>query len=325
MKNSIFKRIAHSTKSRDFRAFVLFLLLSFLIWNIEKLRQTYTVSTELKVRCNNVPAGFVTDDEGLTKVRADVTGNGFSLLRMSLTDSRNISVNVSNLRKVSIDGNPWAIFQTHRLSGQDTDMPAHVSLTRVYTDTVMIQMLTEKRKRLPVIPRDSISLQPQHVLSGPRSVTPDSVTVKATNNIIDTLTAIYCTPRELTMLKDTTSGTRELMLPPNVLCDTNMVNVTYFVEPITEKKVDVSISYVNVPEGYTCKIFPAKARITFTVGLSKFERADLRAFRVVADFAGIKPGSDVSRIRLHLENSPDFIHNISLSPTFAEFLLERER
>lgn len=323
MKN-LFKRIVSGTKSKDFRTFLLFLLLSILIWHIEKLRQTYTVTTRLEIVCEDIPLGYITDPQHNKTITTTLESNGFSLLKMYLTDCRKIKVPVKPLRRLSSGGNMWAIYVPRRLAGQKTGLPESIKIIDVLTDTVMIPLLTVYQRKLPVLVCDNVTLAPQRTLSAPRKVTPDSVVVTATSNILDTMVAVPTQEQQPITISDTTITNLNIILPETASANANQVTVEYDVEPFTEKRISVPIVGVNIPNGYTCKIFPPSAKLTFNVGLSKFESSNEKAFRVIANFKNVKPGGKDSRIRLTLASSPDFAQNITYSPSFAEFILEKE-
>lgn len=308
---------------KDIRTFLLFLLISILVWQIEKLRQTYPEDTELNIICEDTPEGYITN-KGLEKsVKVRLEGDGFSLLRMYVTNHRNIRVSLKHLRRLSSGGAMWAIFIPRRLAGVKNDLPEHVRITDVFTDTVMIPLLTVRKRKLPVIVQDDVSLQPQYTYSSPRKVTPDSVIVTATNDIIDTLNVVYTAKQNKITLNDTAVIQMELILPEMATANATFVTVEYDIEPFSEKKLSVPIEPVNVPKGYTAKIFPPQARISFNVGLSRYEKANISSFRVIADFNTIHPGDKESRVRISVQKSPKFADNISISPPYAEFILEK--
>ena len=173
----VFRRAFSGKKGKNFRVFMLFLVLSVLIWHVEKLRQTFTVTTRLAIDCVDVPTGYVTDPDMGKSITTTIEGNGFSILKMYLTDSRKIEVSVAPLRRYAEGGSIWSIYVPRRLAGQKTKIPEHLKIVDVLTDTVMIQLLTVSQRRVPVVPRDNIAISPQRTLSAPRKVRPDSVTV----------------------------------------------------------------------------------------------------------------------------------------------------
>lgn len=316
---NLFKRI----NGRDFRTFLIFLLISLLVWHIEKLRQDYTEETDLNIVCVNVPEGYVTPPVIEKNVHVRLEGDGFSLMRMYLANKRNIKVDVTPLRRLSSSGQMWAMFIPRRLGGYRTDLPEHIRVTEVFTDTVMIPLLTVKKRKLPVVVHDQVTLMPQFVYSAPRKVMPDSVVVTATNDIIDTMTAVHVTIDKPLTLSDTVVKQVKIELPELAVATADEVTVEYDVEPFAEKKMEIPITPINVADGYSCKVFPPTAKVSFYVGLSQFELADESQFKVVADFGNIRPGDKAFRVRLSLQKAPSFIHNVSFSPSFAEFILER--
>lgn len=320
---SIVRRMARGVKHKEFRTFLLFLLLSFLVWHIERLRQTYTITTRLNIECEDIPQGYTTHRRMSRSVAATLEGNGFSLLKMFMMDSRNIHVSVASLRRAADGEGQWAVYAPRRLARSVTDLPESVRIVDILTDTVMIPLLTVHQRRLPVRVRDDVALSPQRTLSAPRLVRPDSVTVTATSDILDTMTAVYTVRQAPMTIADTTVSTLALQIPPTATADAASATVEYDVEPFTEKKLSVPIRGVNLPRGYSCRLFPPSAKVTFSVGLSRFAEADAKAFGVEADFDAIRPGTKASRVRVSLTQAPDFSHNVSFSPSFAEFILEK--
>lgn len=309
---------------KDFRTFLIFLLISTLVWQTEKLRQTYPEDTELNIVCENVPEGYITPPSIDKSVKVRLEADGFCLLRMYLTNSRNLKVNVESMPRLSADGRMWALFLTRRLAANKTDLPEHVRITDVFTDTVMIPLLTVKTRRLPVVVRDDVSLRPQCVFSSPRKVEPDSVWLTATNDVIDTIRALFTVQDEPHTLGDTLVRNLSLILPDMATATATSVRVEYDVEPFSEKKMQIPVIPVNLPRGYTCRIFPPNAKVSFYVGLSQFEAASEDQFNVVADFTNIHPGDKASRVRLLLQRTPPFIQNVTFSPSYAEFILEKK-
>lgn len=321
---NLLKRLLNNAKGREFRTFLLFLLLSLLIWHIEKLRQSYTVLARLNVTCTDVPSGYTTPTVIDRALQVGLQATGFTLLRMSLGKRPAAEVNVGQLRRVVIDGQAWAFYLPHRLTLEQTSLPEDVKLLSVETDTVMIPLYTVKRKRLPVVLRDAVTLAPQHVYAGAILIEPDSVELVATNDVVDTIQALYTEPQAPEELADSTLRTMRLVLPPIARATNSEVTVLYPVEPFTEKRVNVPVEGVHCPKGYRCKLFPPKVEVTFTVGLSKFERAVPSAFKVVADFDGVEPGGRRTCVRLDLTQQPNYARNAHLTPAFAEYLLVRE-
>lgn len=320
-----FDYLMQKIKSPNFRTFLVFLLISFLIWTIEKMRQNYTVEINYRIAVTDVPDEYVVETDSLDPIRAIVSGDGLDLLRMPNKKHRVINVNINQIRKTIIDGCKTAILMprryTHDLS---QTLPDHITLERIEADTIYIPLLTKAKKLLPVVVCDNVTLEPQHMYSAPRIVEPDSVWVSGTNNIVDTMQAVYTKKTSPIVLHDTISLSLNFDIPHSVEVSAPCVQVTYPVETYTEKNINVPITAINLPHGYNFKAFPPMVRVTTSVGLSKFDKLTPNDIDIVADLQEITPGSKQQKIKLRLANYPDYVRNISYSPIFVEFLLEKQ-
>ena len=323
MRN-IFHILGKKFRSRDFKIFLLFLLLSVLMWSAEKLRQQYRVNIPFEIESVNVPESYVVPGREVDKVNVTIEGSGFSILLSSFR-SNTVTVPVSGLGRLQIGGETWAVFLPRRKHDFQEVMPEGIRFVEVSTDTILIPLLKVRQKLLPVRVRQEVMLSPQHQMSSPVVVSPDSILVKGTNNVMDTLSCIYTEDLEPLLISDTTKFEARLVMPSNTLSNDKVVSVTYNVEPYTEKNLSVGIRCINVPRNYEATLFPPAVRMTFRVGLSRFEEAEKVMFDVVADFKGIHPGDGKTQVKLSVESSPSFVSHIVSYPVAAEFLLQKRR
>lgn len=322
MKTFIDKIIKY-VKGHDFRIFIICLGLSLLIWSIEKLRQVYTVTFDYTIVGRNAPDNYIVDANKIPTAKVAVSADGFNLLFFSHRE-KNISIDIKRLRVTELSGVSYAILPTANYRRLVSDrLPDYIELQNIVSDTIFIPLLTKREKRLPVVVRDEVSLENQHCFSRPTLVRPDTVTVSGTNDVIDTMTAVYTTQQVPMKLKDTLAVVIPFELPLGAYTDEQNAEVTYFVEPYTEKTLNVPITAINVPAGYTFKAFPAAAHVTFFVGLSQFEKVGTSDFDIIADLTDVKPGASQPQTKLKLIEQPGCVSNVSYSPLFVEYLLER--
>ena len=170
MKKSI-KYYAEKTlrviKGPNFRIFIIFLCISFFIWVIERLREEYTIEMTYHINCYDVPDEYVVDTEFLEAIHATVSGEGVDLLMLPRSKKRVVGVDISKMKKTVINGQTMAILiprkYTHEVA---QSLPDHISLEHIEADTVYIPLLTKVRKMLPVVVRDNVTLESQHMFSG---------------------------------------------------------------------------------------------------------------------------------------------------------------
>lgn len=322
MKNKFFEWL----KGPDFRTFLVFVGIAILILFIEKLHLEYNATLDYKITCNNVPAGYVIDESTIAPAQVIVHGEGTKLLMlMRGNKSRKIAIDLSETRhQLRLGGNPRAIVLPRIYRKKIIEsLPDGVKLDEVVSDTIYIPMLKQNRKRLPVRLCTKAVLQPQHIYSAPTKLSPDSVWVSGTNNYLDTMTAVYTERQPTIQLNDSYTTQFNFVLPQGVSCDYSNVEVKYSVEMLTQKDLQVPVTAIGVPDGYRMMVFPQSITVTFSVGLSNYEKIEANSFDIVADMSNITPGSSQRRIKLKIAHLPDNIYNINYSPISVEYLLER--
>ncbi len=319
------KKLLRRVKSPDIQLFGVFILISVLIWFIEKMKQNYTIVAEIPIECVNVPKGYRIKKQTIQPIRVMLASDGNTLFwNFQAREPSRVAVDVSRLRIKMNDNETWAVCVPRLFETQlQSHLPDNVNMKGILTDTIAIPLLTVKQKSLPVVVRDNVSLSPQHTISAPTSVNPDRIVVSGTNDIIDTMTAVYTKTAEPMTLTDTVTVSLGYVLPKGVETTSTASEVTYYVETYTEKHLDVPITAINVPAGYVFKPFPTTVRMNFNVGLSNFETVKANDFDVVADLQNIELGNNDAKIKLNLRSAPTTVQNISYSPHFVEYLLEK--
>lgn len=319
--------ILRKTQQPDFRLFLYMLLFSTTIWFVLRLSQPYTVVIDVALDCKDVPDGFSINTQKINPLRIRVQADGSTLLlNMGSLHSLSIPIDVARLRYHKQGADTWVTYTPNHFDQSIHEyLPHQVSFIDMLTDSVRIPLLQVKSKRLPIRVCDAITLEGQHIYSQPTRVQPATIMVQGTNDIIDTMQAVYTNRLAPMTLTDTTEVRATLALPDGVTANATEALVNYFVETYTEKQLDVPISAINVPEGYSFKAFPSTAQVKYNIGMSKFETYDVSDFDIVADLSDVSLGSNEPKIKLHLRSVPPEAQNITYSPLFVEYLLERRK
>ncbi len=314
-------------RARNVRIFLVFVLVSTLIWFIERLRQNYTVMVDVPIECVNVPEGFVVSEQ-LPKIKIMITSDGTTVFgQMLRKELITVPVDVNALgRKVSKNGRYSAVFLPKMITNYlQENLPDHIELKSVLTDSIYIELLTVKRRDLTVKLTGEPTIAPQHISSKETLISPAEVTIWGTNNVVDTMQYVYTKMVSEETISDTASYHVALDLPDCVRSEIEAVDVTYYVEPFTEKILEVGIIGLNVPFGYHFRAFPATVRVSCNVGLSRFDEFTAQDIDICADLSSVKVGNQWNeRLKLVLRNYPPYVQNISYSPIFVDYLLERD-
>ncbi|MEY4135104.1 MAG: hypothetical protein RL386_1454, partial [Bacteroidota bacterium] len=94
------------------------------------------------------------------------------------------------------------------------------------------------------------------------------------------------------------------------------------VEQYTEKQVFVPI---RADSGLTfARFFPAQVRISFRVGLSRFDKVRSADFEVLAKLPGTPAGGDGEKAELTILKMPALIRSVRMTPESVDFLIIEE-
>ena len=143
---------------------------------------------------------------------------------------------------------------------------------------------------------------------------PDSVTVYASDEKLDSINIIYTETLNYANFRDTLSITCHLakLKGVKVVPDRVKINIE-----------GVPIQGINLPEGKVLRTFPAKVTVSFVTGVSVFRNLRPEDFTIVADYNEIKRHPS-EKCRITLKNVPPGISRARLDVTLVDYLIENE-
>ena len=89
----------------------------------------------------------------------------------------------------------------------------------------------------------------------------------------------------------------------------------------TEKKQQIPVTLVNVPEKMNVRVFPVVIDVTYNIGLSNFRKIKSNDIQAVFDYNEVKKNQK-RKHKLQVINHSPYISNLRFSPDEVEFLLE---
>lgn len=327
----IVQKILGILRGRNFRLYIGFVVVASLFWLIEQLRRDYTTAIMIPIEAHTSPDNYILDQEKAKELnlKAVISSDGFTLLKYYLFDlsSQKVRADVSRLSRVQTKEGVFAVITPAQFYSEISgNMPDHIELKGLLQDTVYVPLLKARKRYLPIVARVNYGIEQQHILSDKITISPSYVWVNGTNNILDTMQAVYTKNTDFFMLHDTLTLSLDFDLPKGVETNVSKVDVTFCVEPYTEKTIEVPITALNVPDGYIFRAFPHTARVTFTVGMSSFEKVGENNIDIVADLSSVDiHTNNQQKVKLHLATTPENITNVTYTPIFVEFLLEKEK
>lgn len=297
---------------RQDRAILLLCMgIALVFWVPTKMAQTYRTEKKIGIQIELPPktAFSVAPPQYINVV---IEGQGWDLLfdellnarmklRFDLRESGQLRLNQSQLRKAVRD----------RLYSYD------LNIVDINYESLNISVEPKKGKWVPVRFTGELTFARNYFLKRPIQLKPDSIWLEGPENQIGLTDWISTKPIKEKQLKASFNRRLELIIPPEFSASSDKVTLSAEIEKFTEKSVFVDVQLPRYLK--KVRIFPAQVKVTFLVGLSKFDETSSTDFRIEVDTMPSFSDSE-SSARLILKKQPDYVRNIRIFPTRIDFL-----
>lgn len=319
--NELLEFIKEYGKARNYKVFLVFVMISTIFWLLIKFSKEYTTLVSFSVIYDSVPSDMVWGAIPENSLQISTTASGFQHLGYAF-GGKKIHLDMSEIRSSGND--QYFLLPEEQISSIIRQFPSNLELIYRSPDSIFFDLSKKISKKIPVILNDSLTLAPSYQFVETVSVRPDSILISGPASLVSKIEKIET---ELFVKENIRKNNTEVVrLKPlnidKVESSVNMVNVSLRVEQFTQSKMDVPINIRNVPSGYLLKIFPDNITVTFNIGLSDFESINQSSFRVIADYNHIKEGNS-QFIPLDLKLLNDKIELVKFGPSEVEFLLRK--
>lgn len=316
----------HVEKFRKDKRVIIFtvcLFIAVVLWFLNALGKDYSTVVTYPVKFVNPPQNQFVATELPPRLELKVEGRGFILLQHKLSLSFSpFTINISEITKDlnSVSGE-YNIKTSELLSRISSQMNNEITIIGIqqpeYFSVILDSMAT---KSVPVSPSVQLNYSPQYKLKGKIGVSPARVIINGPAILIDALDTLYTKHRLFEKLNADVERSVKVEYPANTEITPDEVKLRIQVEKSTEKELKIPVRLKNSPNNLNVKFFPSEIDVAFLVGLSEFEKINAAQFSAVVDYNEIN--SAITSIQVKIENKPDNIDNIRVSPETVEFLIE---
>ncbi len=301
--------------------FLIFVLVSTILWLLIKLSDEYTVGVSLPLYYDEIPSNKTLVEKTDEYLNFTVTSRGFVIFKtIYLTNNREILIpldqipyrkrnsveyyiNTSNLRE-------WL---ARKFKINDSEI--------AFDDTEIRFRLEELySKKIKVIPNLSLSFKDQYQQYSESQTDPDSITVFGTAMVIDTMNSIFTHHLNLQDIDQTIRVRLPLVYSPELISiSPEEIELVVEVERFTETTF---ILPVKQPELQTSlKIFPEQVTAKFLVSLKDYANLSNSDFKILLDTNGLHQNKPT--LSLTVAHQPKKIKNLTISPDFVEYIRTR--
>lgn len=304
--------------NKQFLIFLFFLALSSAFWVFQAVNETYEQDFTVPLELRNIPENVMITTDLPTSLHVQLRDKGIQLMAYRYT---------RQFRPVAVDFEAYANPTGHvSIPGSSllrqiaAQLLPGTQLLTLKPDTIDFFYNYGQCKRVPVVMQGIAMPKSQFSLS--RVIfSADSVTVFADQTRLDTITGAYLRPFNLSNQTDTTKVKGVFQKVKGVKFVPSEIDVTFCIDRLVEKTVQVPVQQVNFPASKQLLTFPAKVNVTFQVTMGQYRRITSDSFVLVVNYEDLLK-CEGNRCHLALKTIPEGVSHVRINPQDVEFVIE---
>ncbi len=323
-KITSYLRLDRIRNDRRIFIFSVCLLIATTLWFLDALSKSYNAVLSYNVKYVNPPENLFLANNPPAKIDLRVEAHGFTLLRHKLAFSFSpILLDLSAFAQdvESIESNVRVTSESliRRIGNQVSN---EISIIEVSPSSLLLRFDSLETRLVPVNPQVTLNFKPQYNLNGTLIIKPDSVEISGPAGVLDTITSLPTVPVTFDDLETSVEQFIRVQHPVRTELSPDRVVLSVPVEKFTEKKINLPVQIINLPEKVQIKLFPPQVTISVMVGLSSYESISSADFTATVDYNQVT--ADRETLDVQIEATPIFIQLVKVSPSSVEYLIETE-
>ncbi len=307
----------HSRRTNSILLYLTCLIISFLFWLFLTLNSETQKDLTLPFSLSSIPDSTTIISDLPQSIKVSVRDKGSSLLRYDFGNEPTVDVNFleyfdgsGNLKISSIE----MLARVRKLFSNTTTVVA------VLPDSLNVKYTSQPGKKVPV--KLDMSVQPdfRYVINGSTILSDDTVVVYSDQNTLGGITSVITKHIQANGVTDTLTTVVGFKPISGTKIVPNEITVRVPVEPLINKKQNVTIDVINVPIGVNVVTFPSVVEATFLIPQSMYRKA--LNIRAVANYNDIIYSGD-GRIAVKVVEVPSECRGITLTADSVEYIIEK--
>ena len=304
--------------NKQFLIFLFFLALSSVFWIFQTLNETYEEDFQVPLELRNVPSNVVITTDLPENLHILLRDKGSQLLAYRYT---------RQFKPVVVDYNTYSNPSGH-VSILGNELQRQIA-AQLLPGTQMLVLKPNtldyyynfgQFKRVPIRPLGEVRAGRLYSLA--KTVySEDSVTVYASREQLDTITAAYLQPFNLRNLTDTTHVKSNFVKVKGAKFVPAQIGVTFCIDRLVEKTIQVPVQQVNFPASKQLRTFPATVKVTFQVGMGLYRKITSENFVLVVNYEDLLKNKS-TYCHLSLKTIPEGVSHVRISPQDVEYVIE---
>jgi len=293
-------------------------------WFLNALNKTYTVKMVVPVSYINLPNNKTLDNQLPEKFELTIKAHGFTILRhqvsfLFMPFEFNVK-EMTNDKMVDSNKSSFAFPARQFLTELTNQLSNEMDILSMSPDTLYFKFGHMGQKWLKVKPMVKVNLKKQYQISGDIKTTPDSVIVNGTQSVLDTMHFVMTNLQSFNSVNRQIRTEASLSKIKEVYFNIQMVVINIPVEEYTEAQLSVPVVVKDHSPDVNIKLFPEKVKVTFQVGLSRFQEIRPEDFKLSVAFSDIRENKQ--RLKITTESIPDYLYDLKITPDEIEYLIQ---
>ena len=310
-----------SRANREFLIFLFFLALSGIFWLIMALNETYEREIAVPFRVVNVPKDIMLTSDETDTVKMTMRDKGLVLLGYLYGDNiQTVTYSFKNYDR----GNGMGMVSNQELHRLVTKrISSSTRITSISPSKLEFYYSTGAKKKVPVRWSGRVTPEQLYFISHV-DYWPDSVTVFASESMLDSIKIAYTEPLDYVGFRDTLTVNCRMRKIQGMKTVPEVVKIGFYTDVLTEESIDgIPVKGINMPEGKVLRTFPAKVRVKIVAGVSVYRSLKPSDFEVIADYNELIQ-SPSEKCNIYLKRSPSNISRATLEVNQVDFLIEED-
>lgn len=303
-------------KSR-FRFFFLFLFISFSFWTSTKLSKEYQLVQPFFVKWKEIPKGVILKSESV-EINLTINASGIEILWYRLFN-KELEVSLGELDFSFSD--TVLNFEDQYFNIQQQLLNSS-KLIQISPTLFPIQYSKMDSKWISIDPQINIQFRHGYLGEQEIKVIPDSVLVRGSQAILDTLRTIKTLEFNVSDVHQTIDQKIELQSLIGLQYDYNQTDLYWPVLQYSEKTLKIPIEVIHLPIGDKVKLFPPEATVRVTLPLLLVNSINPIDFSLAIDYNDILDG-EPPELELKLQKQPLSVKKIIWMPKTVNYLIRR--
>lgn len=315
------------TSNKKLVVYLFFVVIATVFWFLNALDGKYTATVKYPVRYVNLPQNKVVTNQLPERLILKIDANGFDILRYKFSTaflSNPFDVRLyTNNRLENTSFTSYKLATSQIMGRLERELSSSLNLLSISPDTIEFEFSPILEKTVPIQLNVKNTFEQQFMLGGIITLDSDSVLIKGPSSILDSITVVETEEIVFTELNKSIEKEINLKEIKGIELAKSEVIVNIPVEQFTEATKKVEIKVVNLPDSVLLRLFPGEAKVTYFVGLKRYDKVSHDLFTLEVDYnESLKENN--GKLSVKLAGSPGFISNVRFDPQTVTYLIEKK-